>query len=93
MEQKDSTASITDFKGSLSGINIADMKRKELQKLSKSTSTTDSSWNISGKKFNIREFKGIIQNPDERNDAEERNTKGSQTSFLEEEEPHSGGKF
>lgn len=103
MDQKDSTPSIKNFKGSMSGLNIAESSRTmvsnqddESPKLNKATSTERKSSDSnqprkSIKRFNL--FRGwVSHNSTDRNDMEP-NNKSSQTSFSEEEEQNFGGKI
>lgn len=96
MDRKDSTPSIKDFKGSMSGLNIAESSRTivsnqeyELPKQNKATSTERSS-RISNqprksmKRFNV--LCGWVSLGSSDRDEMEPNTKSSQTSFSEEEE-------
>lgn len=99
MEENSSTPSIKDFKGSMSGLNIAESlhavvtSQDEMMNKATSTDQNSSSLNQSRNKSNLKRFDNVMtHNPNERNDVQP-NTKSSQTSFSEEDEQHFGVKI
>lgn len=90
MDRKDSTPSIHNFKGSASGLNIAESCNTRSSKATStehSSSTSDQPTSRSKKSTkNYNVLCGWVSHPSSARNDMEPNTKSSQTSFSEDEE-------